>query len=137
LRVERFDHRLYHFRLPFSGFEHAHVVLGGESSWRRPKICITRCGHWAACRNSTVATACRPRGHLERALHDELLLRGSREFEDLAAYRRLIDEVVGRHNARNRKRIEIERAALKQLDRRTSDYEEARVLVTSSGGFIL
>ena len=25
------DHRLYHFRLPFSGFEHAHVVLGGES----------------------------------------------------------------------------------------------------------
>ena len=28
---ERFDHRLYHFRLAFSGFEHAHVVLGGES----------------------------------------------------------------------------------------------------------
>ena len=25
------DHRLYHFRLVFSGFEHAHVVLGGES----------------------------------------------------------------------------------------------------------
>src|SRR5260221_14532570 len=25
------DCRLYHFRLPFSGFEHAHVVLGGES----------------------------------------------------------------------------------------------------------
>jgi hypothetical protein len=24
-------HRLYHFRLPFSGFEHAHVILGGES----------------------------------------------------------------------------------------------------------
>ena len=27
----RFDHRLYHFRLAFSSFEHAHVVLGGES----------------------------------------------------------------------------------------------------------
>src|SRR3954467_684282 len=25
------DHRLYHFRLAYSGFEHAHVVLGGES----------------------------------------------------------------------------------------------------------
>jgi hypothetical protein len=25
------DCRLYHFRLQFSGFEHAHVVLGGES----------------------------------------------------------------------------------------------------------
>src|SRR5262249_61838279 len=25
------DHRLYHFRLAFSGWEHAHVILGGES----------------------------------------------------------------------------------------------------------
>ena len=25
------SHRLYHFRLAYSGFEHAHVVLGGES----------------------------------------------------------------------------------------------------------
>ena len=25
------DHRLYHFRLAYSGFQHAHVVLGGES----------------------------------------------------------------------------------------------------------
>lgn len=25
------DHRLYHFRLAWSGFEHAHVVLGGEN----------------------------------------------------------------------------------------------------------
>ena len=77
-------------------------------------------------------------GHLKKALRDELLLRGSRDFEDLAAYRRFIDEVVGRRNASNRKRIEIERAALKPLpERRTTDYEEARVLVTSSGGFIL
>lgn len=28
---ELLDSRLYHFRRPFSGFEHAHVVLGGES----------------------------------------------------------------------------------------------------------
>lgn len=26
-----FDHRLYHFRLVFSGFEHGSIVLGGES----------------------------------------------------------------------------------------------------------
>ena len=25
------EHLLYHFRLPWSGFEHAHVILGGES----------------------------------------------------------------------------------------------------------
>src|ERR1700737_643510 len=28
---ERLEPRLHHFRLAFSGFEHAHVVLGGES----------------------------------------------------------------------------------------------------------
>ena len=28
---ERLDHRLDHFRLAYSGFEHAHVILGGES----------------------------------------------------------------------------------------------------------
>jgi len=28
---EHLDHRLYHFCLAFSGFEHAHVVLGGKS----------------------------------------------------------------------------------------------------------
>jgi hypothetical protein len=67
------------------------------------------------------------------------LLRGSRDFADLAAYRRFTDEVIGRRNARNRQRIDIERAALKPLPpRRTADYEEHRVVVTSSsGGFIL
>lgn len=28
---QRLNHLLYHFRLPWSGFEHAHVILGGES----------------------------------------------------------------------------------------------------------
>ena len=28
---DRLDHRPYHFRLAYSGFEHAHVILGGES----------------------------------------------------------------------------------------------------------
>jgi hypothetical protein len=28
---EPLEYRLYHFRLAYSGFEHAHVVLGGES----------------------------------------------------------------------------------------------------------
>jgi hypothetical protein len=65
-------------------------------------------------------------------------MRGSRDFGDLAAYRRFIDEIVGRRNARNAKRIDIERAELKQLpDRRTTDYEQVTVRVTSSGGFTL
>jgi len=161
---ERFDHRLYHFRLAFSGFEHAHVVLGGVPEQHRSDslsaaFCnhdrvaqedLTRryeelCAHYGmtpsrnnrgvAHENGAIESS---HGHLKKALGDELLLRGSREFADLAAYRRFVDEVVGRRNARNRKRIEIERTTLKQLpERRTTDYEEARVLVSSSGGFIL
>ena len=39
-------------------------------------------------------------GHLKKVADDALLLRGSRDFADLAAYRRFIDEVIGRRNAR-------------------------------------
>src|SRR5260370_38149990 len=46
--------------------------------------------------------------------------------------------MVGRSNANNRKRIELERPMLTPLPRRrTADYEEKIVTVTSSGGFIL
>ena len=79
-----------------------------------------------------------PHGHLKRAIEDALLMRGARDFEDLAAYRSFIDEVVGRINARNAKRIDAERGHLKPLPaRRTTDYEEVTVRITSSGGFLL
>ncbi len=175
---EPFEHRLYHFRLAFSGFAHAHVVLGGESFvalaeglqdalWalggvpeqhrsdslsaafcnldREAQEDLTRryeelCAHYGmtpsrnnrgvAHENGAIESS---HGHLKKGLGDELLLRGSRDFADLAAYRRFIDEVVGRRNARNRKRIDIERAAFKPLpDRRTTDYEEAIALASES-----
>ena len=44
-----------------------------------------------------------------RPSHDALLMRGATDFDDLAAYRRFIDEIVSRKNARNAKRIEAER----------------------------
>ena len=79
-----------------------------------------------------------PHGHLKKALEDALLLRGSRDFTDLPGYRRFVDELVGRRNARQGKRIDLERAALKALpERRTGDFEDALVTVTSSGGFTL
>jgi hypothetical protein len=180
---EPLDHRLYHFRLPFSGFEHAHVVLGGESFvalaeglqdalWtlggapqqhrsdslsaafrnidRAAQEDLTRryaalCAHYRmtptrnnaglAHENGAIES---PHGHLKKTLHDQLLLRGSRDFAGLDAYRQFVDEVVGRHNARRRKLIEIERAALTLLPpQRTTDYEEAIVTVTASGGFTL
>jgi hypothetical protein len=177
------DHRLYHFRLVYSGFEHAHVVLGGESYvalaeglqnalWaiggaprehrsdslsaafrnlgRDAGEDLTRrydalCAHYGmvptrnntgvAHENGSVESA---HGHLKKAVADALLLRGSRDFAELAAYRRFIDEVIGRHNAKRRPRIEAERATLQDLPaRRTTDHEEAIVIVTSSSGFVL
>jgi hypothetical protein len=56
----------------------------------------------------------------------------------LDAYRRFLDEIVGRRNARLNKRLELERSALKPLpQRRTTDYEESVVTVTSTSGFVL
>ncbi len=177
------DHRLYHFRLAFSGWEHAHVVLGGESFvalaeglqnalWalgRAPlqhrsdslsaafrnldhdaKQDLTRryealCAHYGmlptrnnpglAHENGSIES---PHGHLKQAIEDALLLRGARDFDDLDAYRRFVDEIVGRRNARNGKRLDLERSALQPLPaRRTTDYEETIVIVTSSSGFTL
>jgi transposase InsO family protein len=76
-----------------------------------------------------------PHGHLKQAIEDALLLRGSRDFDDLQAYRRFVDEVVGRRNARDRKRLDLERSALQSLpQRRTTDYEETIVTVTRPAG---
>ena len=138
------DHRLYHFRLAFCGWEHGHVVLGGESFvalaeglqnalWalggaplqhrsdslsaafrnldadarqdqtrRYEALCAhyrmepTRNNRGLAHENGSIES---PHGHLKRALEDALLLRGSRDFDTLEAYRRFVDEVVGRRNA--------------------------------------
>ena len=177
------DHRLYHFRLVYSGFEHAHVVLGGESyvalaeglqnalwalggapsehrsdslsaAFRNLDRCArddltsrydALCAHYGmqpsrnntgvAHENGSIESA---HGHLKKAVEDALLLRGTRDFADLDAYRRFIDDLVGRHNAKVGARIEVERSPLRALPgRRTADYEETIVIVTSSCGFVL
>ena len=57
------DHLLYHFRLPWSGFEHAHVILGGESFVALAEgLRDMRCGRWAPHRVIIAATACRSSG---------------------------------------------------------------------------
>jgi hypothetical protein len=177
------DHRLYHFRMAYGGFQHAHVVLGGESfvalaeglqnalwalggaprehrtdslsaafrnleqtarddlTQRYEALCQdygmtpTRNTRGVAHENGSIESA---HGHLKLAIRDALLLRGSHHFDDLAAYRAFIDELVSRRNARHQPRIDAERALLQPLPRqRSQDYEEVRVRVTSSGGFTL
>ncbi|TWH86721.1 integrase-like protein [Sphingobium wenxiniae] len=180
---EPLDHRLYHFRLIWSGFEHAHVILGGESyvalaeglqnalwalggapgehrsdslsaafrnldaearadlTTRYDALCEhygmipTRNNRGIAHENGGIESA---HGHLKASIRDALLLRGSCNFDDLDAYRCFIEEIVARKNRRNAVRIDAERAALKPLpDRRTRDYEETIVTITSASGFTL
>jgi hypothetical protein len=177
------DHRLYHFRLAWSGFEHAHVILGGESyvalaeglqnalwalggaplehrsdslsaAFRNldvdARTDLTRrydalCDHYGmtpsrnnrgiAHENGAIESA---HGHLKMAIRDALLMRGSGGFDDLAGYRHFVDEVVSRKNRRNATRIDAERARLRPLPgRRTADYEETIVTVTSTSSFTL
>lgn len=79
-----------------------------------------------------------PHGHLKNAVEDAVLMRGTRDFDDLAGYRLFIDEIVSRKNAHHAKRIAAERTVLQQLPgQRTCDHEETIVTVTSSGGFTL
>jgi hypothetical protein len=178
-----FAHLLYHFRLAFSRWRHAEVVLGGESFvalaeglqnalWalggaplehrsnslsaafrnlerdaledqtrRYEALCAhygmtpTRNNTGAAHENGTIEAS---HAHLKSALDQALLLRGSRDFADLGAYRRFVAEVVGRLNAACRNTLAIERPKLRPLPpARTTDHEDAVVVVTRNSGFML
>ena len=77
-------------------------------------------------------------GHLKSAVEQALLLRGAHDFDSLDVYRGWIAELVGGRNARRQKALELERVHLRPLPaRRTIDHDEAIVVVTSSGGFVL
>jgi len=56
------EHRLYHFRLAYSGYEHAHVSLGGESCVALAEgLRDMPCGLLGASLRNTGPTASRPR----------------------------------------------------------------------------
>ena len=76
---------------------------------------------WGNCARTPDPCNTVPHGHLKAALEQALLLRGTRDFADLVAYRRFVDEVVGRANARRRKAVEAERAVLQSLPPRRLD----------------
>jgi len=57
-------------------------------------------------------------GYIRSALRDALRRRGSAAFDDLAGYRRFVDELVGRKNCRNAARIDAERPHLRKLPAR-------------------
>ena len=176
-------HRLYHFALAYSGWEHAAPVLGGESftalAENLQNALWTLGGAPQESRTDSLSAAyrnldkdaaqdvteryeafCRHYGmiasrnnpgeahengaieahnnHLKTALDQALILRGSRDFPDIAAWRRFVDEVVARRNRRREDRVEVELQHLKPLpERRTTDFTECVVRVVRTGGFLV
>ena len=62
---------------------------------------------------------------LKTALDQALRLRGSRHFDERAHYEALVEQIVGRMNARVAVRLVVERAVLRALPaRRTAEFEE-------------
>lgn len=175
------EHRLYHFALVYSGFEHGEVVLGGESytalasglaaaltilggapaehrsdslSAAFRNLCAddagditrrfadltahygmlaTRNNRGVAHQNGSIESR---HGHVKDRIDQALMLRGSRGFDTLDAYRSFVAGVIADHNRRHADAIEIERGHLRALPPALpSTWEEASVRVTSSSGF--
>ena len=174
-------HLLYHFALPFSGFEHGVPILTGESfvalaegltealtllggaprthrtdslsaafrnlsadaaadqTRRYEALCAhyrmapTRNNRGQAHENGSIESR---NGHAKVRLDQALLLRGSRDFDDLDAYRGFIAAMFAGHNGRRRTAIEHERGHLAALPAAPAAvWESAVARVTCHGGF--
>ena len=178
VRGEPLPHLFYHYRLSFSGWEHAQVILGGESYtalteglqnafWSSGGVPETHrtdslsaayknlsdktkeeftksyqqfCDHYGteptrnnkgvSHENGSIES---PHGHLKRRIGQALMLRGSKDFDSIDAYRDFVREIIKRTNKRIEKAFAEERAYLKPLPKgKAMDYTEERVKVTTS-----
>jgi hypothetical protein len=175
-----FEHRLFHFRLPYSGWCHAEVIHGGESFVALSEalqnalsLCAgvpaehrtdslsacfrNRDGSYAADYTSRYRELCAhlgviatrnnrgvahengaiegPHRHWKRRLEQQLIQRGSRDFETEAEYRQLVAQVTATLNSRHEVdgKLEIERLHLQPLPvERFADYEPLVVRVRST-----
>jgi transposase InsO family protein len=74
-----------------------------------------------------------PNGHLKRKMDQQLMLRGSRDFNNLAEYEKFVNLIVAKINRQCGSRFEEEKAHLTALPaRRTHDFSELHVKVSSS-----
>jgi hypothetical protein len=174
------EHRLFHFRLPYSGWCHVEVIHGGESFVALSEAlqnALAACGGVPAEHRTDSLSACfrnrdgsyaadftsryrelcahlgviatrNNRGvahengaieglhrHWKRRLEQQLIQRGSRDFETEAEYRQLVAQVTATLNGRYEVagRLEIERLHLQPLPvERFADYDPVVVRVRST-----
>jgi len=176
LSGKTFEHKLYHYRLVYSGWTYVQVCLGGESFeslssglqnafWRSggvpathrtdslsaafknhcqktllteryTKLCkhygvkATRNNKGVAHENGAIESA---HGHLKRKIDQQLILRGSRDFNSLNEYEKFVNLIVAKINRQCKTRFDEEKTCLQALpSRRTNDFSELYVKVTSS-----
>jgi hypothetical protein len=175
-----FEHRLFHFRLPYSGWCHVEVIHGGESFVALAEAlqnALEACGGVPAEHRTDSLSACYrnrdgsyagdytsryrelcahlgviatrnnrgvahengaiegPHRHWKHRLEQQLVLRGSRDFETEAEYRLLVTQVNDTLNGRYevKGRLEIERLHLQPLPvERFADYDPLVVRVRST-----
>ena len=178
LHGEAFPHILYHYRLPFSGWEYGQVMLGGESFaalsegmqnafWYSGGVPETHrtdslSAAYKNCSNKTkeeftkdYCELCQhygieptrnnkgishengsiesPHRHLKSRMDQALMLRVSRDFDSIDDYKAFVREIFAGQNKRVAKEFVEESAVLRPLpERRTADYAEERVRVTTS-----
>ena len=75
-------------------------------------MAASRCNPGEAHENGAVESHNR---HLKCALDQALILRGSRDFADVADWRRFVDQLVARRNRRREDAVRVEAAALGPL----------------------
>jgi hypothetical protein len=175
-----FEHRLFHFRLPYSGWCHVEVIHGGESFVALAEAlqnALEACGGVPAEHRTDSLSACfrnrdgsyasdytsryselcahlgviatrnnrgvahengaieGPHRHWKHRLEQQLLQRGSRDFQTEAEYRQLVARVTATFNNRYevKGRLEIERLHLQPLPvERFADYDPLTVRVRST-----
>jgi hypothetical protein len=175
-----FEHRLFHFRLPYSGWCHVEVIHGGESFVALAEalqnalaLCggvpaehrtdsLSACfrnrdGSYAGVYTSRYSELCAhlgviatrnnrgvahengaiegPHRQWKHRLEQQLLQRGSRDFQTEAEYRQLVARVTASFNSRYEVagRLEIERLHLQPLPvERFADYDPLTVRVRST-----
>lgn len=74
-----------------------------------------------------------PNRHIKHRIDQVLLARASRDFDSVEQYKSFVVAIIERSNKRKEKEFAEEKAVLKPLpERKTADYTEERVRVTSS-----
>jgi hypothetical protein len=175
-----FEHRLFHFRLPYSGWCHVEVIHGGESFVALSEAlqnALALCGGVPAEHRTDSLSACfrnrdgsyagdytsryrelcahlgviasrnnrgvahengaieGPHRHWKHRLEQQLIQRGSRDFDTEMEYRQLVAQVTATLNSRDEVagKLAIERLHLQPLPvERFADYEPLVVRVRST-----